>query len=478
MPVRAEQGQFPIEVDADAAAHAHDHRLAVERLDALLEMRDDIPGDEPEPGRGAHDGLELRPLRLQLLLALGFLALGDLLETGIDPGQLGLVQRQLRQPALEIDRHGRPVLDGPFDVVDADVVAEHRPRVGVLELNRRAGEADERGVGQRVPHVAGIAVDEVVLAAVRLVGDHDDVPAPRQLGHAVALFLGKELLDRREHDAARLDVQLGAQVGAAPSLRRRLPQQVPAAGERAEELVVEVVAIRQHDDRRVLHRRLADDPPGVERHGQALARALGVPDDADPAITGFAARSPPGFTAEAPFAHVGAFSLQPGRSQRLVDGRLRRVELVVSRHLLGQPAAAVVLEDDEVPHQRQEPARLARPLDHHAQLGQFRRGQRLAADRPPGHPVERPIAGFQRRTFGSDQLAERVVKGLGGQVRVQPVQRGTQSVFEHRRAVVGPLGGRGARRDVRSVEDRPAEAPEPLEGGGFDLGLGEGRAAY
>ena len=45
--------------------------------------------------------------------------------------------------------------------------------------------------GQRVAHVAGEAVDEVVLAAVRLVGDHDDVPPVGEHGMPVALLLGK-----------------------------------------------------------------------------------------------------------------------------------------------------------------------------------------------------------------------------------------------------------------------------------------------
>ena len=53
----------------------------------------------------------------------------------------------LGQSALVVDRHGCAVLDGSFDVVDADVIAEHRTRVGVLKLDRRAGEADERGIG-------------------------------------------------------------------------------------------------------------------------------------------------------------------------------------------------------------------------------------------------------------------------------------------------------------------------------------------
>ena len=64
----------------------------------------------------------------------------------------------------------------------------------------------------------------------------------------VALLLGEELLDGGEDHAARGDRSSFAQVGAALGLHRRLAQQVVAAGEGAEELVVEVVAVGEHDD--------------------------------------------------------------------------------------------------------------------------------------------------------------------------------------------------------------------------------------
>ena len=55
------------------------------------------------------------------------------------------------------------------------------------------------------------------------------------------------------------------QVVAALGLHRRLPQQFVAAREGAEELVVQVVAVGEDDDRRVLHRRMQNQPPGVEK---------------------------------------------------------------------------------------------------------------------------------------------------------------------------------------------------------------------
>ena len=71
------------------------------------------------------------------------------------------------------------------------------------------------------------------------------------------------------------------------------------------------------------------------------------------------------------------------RSQRLADRRLDRVELVVSRHLLGEPPAAVVLEHDEVAQEGEEAPLLEHPLDRHLDLGEEHRGQLLAGDGAP-----------------------------------------------------------------------------------------------
>ncbi len=164
-------------------------------------------------------------------------------------------------------------------------------------------------MGQRIAHVPGEAVDEVVLAPVRLVGDHDDVAAVRQYRVAVALVLGEELLDRGEHHPAARHAQLLAEIGPALRLHGRLAQQVAAAGKGAEELVVEVVPVGEHHDCRVRHPRVQDQPSRVERHGEALARALRVPDHPDPPVSGIAARSLPRF----PPAEVLPDGLEAGR---------------------------------------------------------------------------------------------------------------------------------------------------------------------
>ena len=117
----------------------------------------------------------------------------------------------------------------------------------------------------------------------------------------VALLLREELLDGGEHHTAGLHREPYAQVSPVGRLDGRLAQQVGAAREGGEELVVEVVAVGQHHHCRVRHRLLADDATGVEGHGEALARALGMPDDADAPVARRAARPAAGLVAAAPF---------------------------------------------------------------------------------------------------------------------------------------------------------------------------------
>ena len=76
--------------------------------------------------------------------------------------------------------------------------------------------------------------------------------------------------------------------------------------------------------------------------------------------------------------------LERSSPQRLVHRGLHGVELVVAGDLLVEPAAAVVLEHDEVPHQVKEPSLVAHTLKQHLKLRQVLVGEFLAADGAPG----------------------------------------------------------------------------------------------
>ena len=480
MPLGPQARELAIEVDADAPAHADDHRLAIHGFEALVEVNDDVPGDEFHALLRPDDRFELRPPGFELLLAVDLLALGRFLEARVDLRPLALVERQLGEPALVVDRHRRLVLDRALDVVDADVIPEHGAGVGVLKLDRRAGEADERGVGQRIAHMARIAVEEVVLAAMRLVGDDDDVTAAGEHRVAIPLLLREEFLDGGEDDAAHIDGQLRAQVRPACGLHRRLAQEILAPREGAEKLVVEVVAVGQHDHGRIGHRLLADDAPGVEGHGQTLPGALRVPDDADAPIAGIAARLSAGLVPAARLGDPLRVLLQRRRAQGLADRSLHRVELVIAGHLLDE-RAAVVLEDDEVAQQRQEAALLEDALDRHLQLRVEGRRQLLAVDGAPRleplpaggeraeprlHPIrhgEHGVAGEQRRQFRlvGLQLVERRPDGgvlVGRILELDHGQR--QPVDEHHD--VGPPRI-AVLRDRELIDRRPRVGVRHIE---------------
>ena len=221
-------------------------------------------------------------------------------------------------------------------------------------------------------------VDKVVLAAVGFVSNDHDVTALGKRRVGVALLLGKELLDSGEHHASRVNRELGAQIRPACRLHRRLAQQLPAAGEGAKELVVQVVAVGQHNDGGVGHGPLADDAPGIKGHAQALARALGMPDHANAPVarraTGLSARLLEDGSFFAPLVRL----TQLGRPQGLGDRHLNRVKLMVTRHLLDQRAAAVILEDDEIPDQRKESPGFADAFEQHLELREAHIGQCFA----------------------------------------------------------------------------------------------------
>ena len=109
-----------------------------------------------------------------------------------DLGQAGLVE----------DANGGTVFDRAGEVVDVYVVAEDRLRGLVSRLDRGTREAQVRGVRKGVAEVPRVAIEEVVLAAVSLVSDNDDVAAVGEERVNVTPLIRGELLDGGEDDAA------------------------------------------------------------------------------------------------------------------------------------------------------------------------------------------------------------------------------------------------------------------------------------
>ena len=82
--------------------------------------------------------------------------------------------------------------------------------------------------------------------------------------------------------------------------------------------------------------RLADDAPGVEGHGQALAGALRVPDHADAPVARVRHRGAVRPRSRRGLGDPIGLLLELRRPQRLRHGDVHGVELVVAGHLLDQ----------------------------------------------------------------------------------------------------------------------------------------------
>ena len=98
------------------------------------------------------------------------------------------------------------------------------------------------------------------------VGNHDDVASVRKHRVFLALVLWEKLLDGRKDHAARRPLQSGLEIVTVLRLLWRLTQNVFAAGERSKKLPVQVNAVGQDDDGRVLQFGMPDQFAGIEDH--------------------------------------------------------------------------------------------------------------------------------------------------------------------------------------------------------------------
>ena len=162
---------------------------------------------------GADQCFDRRPFRLEFFRLGQTIVFEHLLDFGVDLWLFVFVQNDARDAAFVIDRHRRPILHRAGNVVNVDIVAEDRRRVAVVAFDGRAGEADEGGIGQRLPQIMRIAVAalarlriefgvETILAAVRLVGDDDDIAAVGQQREILFAGRRREFLQSGEDDPA------------------------------------------------------------------------------------------------------------------------------------------------------------------------------------------------------------------------------------------------------------------------------------
>ena len=95
VPVWTQLHQLAVEIDTDPPAHADYQCFASHDLEPLLEMGDDVLGNELEPSPGPDNGLLPCPLSLEPLLVCDLFPLGHLFEIGVDLRSFVFVEGKL-----------------------------------------------------------------------------------------------------------------------------------------------------------------------------------------------------------------------------------------------------------------------------------------------------------------------------------------------------------------------------------------------
>jgi len=320
-----------VHADGRGLVDADHHGLALEA--PPCEMRHQVLGHRLQPVVASDQVVLPGELPFQLLFLL-LVQLGFFKEVFHVLVQVVVDQLQLRDAVFVVERDGRAVGHGLLEVIDADIIAEDLPCLFLAHDQGRAGEGQKGGVGQGRAHIER---QGVVLAAVRFVGDDDDVGPFREHRMRFAL-LSAELVDQCEDVAVILAEQL-PQVLAAFRLGVVFHHH-PGRGEVLVDLAVQFLPVRD-DHEGPVARQLAQHFLGEEHHRHALAAALGVPEHPQFAIS---------------LPDVGQ-----GR-ERIVDAQV----LVVLGREFDEPAGGL-LKEAEVLHQIQKPRRVADAAQHRLQ---------------------------------------------------------------------------------------------------------------
>jgi len=330
------------------------------------------------------------PGLLQLVLLPVVQALGLGLEPLVD--LFGGTQLLVDIPSLIDQIQHDLVLHRFAELVGVDVAAKYF-QAGLLVLlqQRRAGEADEHRVRHhRRHHLVQLAA----LRAVALVHEHEYF-AHRRAG--LALQVGDELVEVIHVAPAELVHQRTQQ--ARCGLAELVHQVVPAAGaidllarivEHPLDLLVQLIAIGDHHHAGMWV--VLQQPLGQQHHHDALAAALGVPDDAALALVGVPLR---GLDAEI-LVH----------SRHLLDAAVEQHEIV---HQLDQPILAAHLQQVLVQLVAAVVGLVFLPLQEELLRcidGAVLQTFRVIAGKHELHRAEKPLV--ERRLLVGQQLADTI----------------------------------------------------------------------
>ena len=172
-------------------------------------------------------------------------------------------------------------------------------------------------------------------------------------------------------------------------------EQVATSLELPEQLIIQIVAVGQHHDRRILHRRIANHATGIKQHRKAFTGTLRMPHDTRSSVPGFAAVHPTGPILAFVFRGHHHRVCHPAGPHRFLYRSVHRMELVVARDdLMHSVTLGILLKHDKVLQHVEEPAFLKHASNQDFQFQSRLGGISFAVDGSPD--LEPLLIGCQR----------------------------------------------------------------------------------
>ena len=186
-----------------------------------------------------------------------------------------------------------------------------------------------------------------------------------------------------------------------------LSQDVLAGGERTEKLIVQIVAVGNHNQRRIFHVRMPNNLSSVKKHRKTFAASLRVPHNSDPASPEMISPGTigffPTFLCSGYFREFGETTyelifirLNATGGKRACQSFVHRPVLVVCGYFLLN-FCTVILIHDKIQNVVEKPTLLENPEDSCFEFGSSFRDKVFAVNCPPGHESV-PSAGYSSGT--------------------------------------------------------------------------------
>ena len=151
--------------------------------------------------------------------------------------QFCLVQVNLRQARLIINRHGGAIIDCLLDIIHRDILTKDRLGIPVILRDRRSRKRKERRIGQPVTQGLGkpvfyrsrFAIEfslESILAAVRLICNDNDVVPVSECGESLFVLIQSELSGCGKYDPTGMGGSTGVRILLLSLPALRLTQKI------------------------------------------------------------------------------------------------------------------------------------------------------------------------------------------------------------------------------------------------------------